>query len=416
MKILSIAVKDMHILFRDRGVLLELFLLPLIFIVFVSLAVGAIGQEEKKDERTGLKVADLDGGAVAQSFLTGVDKAGGVRVEPIDVAEGLAQIDQAKLGMLLVIPQGFSADVAAGRPAELRLISHPEANQTRVEAVRLVLEGVANDLSLEVQILSALERFGQMQADQPGAQQIWSAERAQAQAREQFQRSADRPLVQVSQRVPAQESSAEPGMNFADTTVPGFAVMFLFLTAAATARSIHEEKKLGSFRRLLAAPVSRGALLLGKMLPAFLTGLCQAAVIFAFGIWGLRLLGMPGATLGAHPWVTVLIVVLVALCSSALGVLIAALAHTEGQIGGLSNLLLYGVLPILGGSWIPLFILESVFGPVIPKAIPHYWANQALLDTMVRGLGLADVATALAVLAGFAVLFFAVGVWRFEFD
>ena len=33
---------------------------------------------------------------------------------------------------------------------------------------------------------------------------------------------------------------------------------------------------------------------------------------------------------------------------------------------------------------------------------------------MVRGLGLADAWPALAVLAGFALLFFAVGAWRFD--
>jgi len=414
MKILSIALKDMLVLLKDRGGLLELFLLPLVFIIIFSGAVGAIGRGEEKDERIPLKVADLDGGTAAQAFLEGVDQAGGVRIEAIDAAEGLAQIDQAKLNWMLIIPEDFTTKIAAGSPAQVRLVSHPEASQERLEAMRLVLEGVAGDMSLQVQILSALERFGQMQADQPGAQEIWTLERAQAQAQEQFARAATQPLVQVEQRVPTQERTTTTDVGLTDAAVPGFAVLFLFLTAQTAARSIYEEKKVGSFRRLLAAPVSRIGLLLGKMLPAFLTGLCQAAVIFAFGIWGLRLLGLPSASLGAHPWVTMLAVVLLALCASALGILIAALAHTESQIGGLSSLLLWG-MGILGGSFIPLFILEPLLGPIL-KVVPHYWANRTLLDTMVRGLGFADVAVGLAVLAGFAVLFFAVGVWRFDYD
>jgi len=35
---------------------------------------------------------------------------------------------------------------------------------------------------------------------------------------------------------------------------------------------------------------------------------------------------------------------------------------------------------------------------------------------MVRGLGWGDVALDMAVLLGFTVLFFAVGLWRFDFD
>jgi ABC-2 type transport system permease protein len=413
MKILSIAWKDLHVLLRDRGAILELFLLPLVFIVVYSGAMGAVGQGEK-DERIALKVADLDGGTAAQSLLAGIDRAGGVRVELTTEAEGLAQIDQAKLARMLVIPPGFSEAVAAGRPAEVRMVSHPNAGPEQSEAVRLVLEGVVGDLSLEAQILSALERMGEMQAGQPGAAEIWTVERAKAQARAQFARSESEPLVKVAQRVPAQEGTSKAQMGMTDAAVPGFTVLFLFLTAQAAARSVYEEKKAGSFRRLLAAPVSRMGMLLGKMLPAFVTGLCQAAVIFAFGIWGLRLLGLPSATLGAHPWVTVLTVAVVALCASALGILIAAVAHTENQIGGLSSVVLWG-LGTLGGCIIPLYVLEPLLGP-IPKVIPHYWANRALLDTMVRGLGLADVGVSLAVLAGFALLFFAVGVWRFDFE
>lgn len=116
------------------------------------------------------------------------------------------------------------------------------------------------------------------------------------------------------------------------------------------------------------------------MLPNFITGLIQTAIIFAFGIVGLQLLGLTPATLGNEPLATVLVVMLPALCSSAFGILIAALARTEGQIGGLSNLLLWG-MGLLGGSLIPLFILERILG-LVPMVVPHYWANRALVDLM----------------------------------
>ena len=49
-------------------------------------------------------------------------------------------------------------------------------------------------------------------------------------------------------------------------------------------------------------------------------------------------------------------------------------------------------------------------------ALPHYWANRALDDIMVRGMMLADVSLALIVLLGFSLVFFFVGLWRFDFD
>ena len=102
------------------------------------------------------------------------------------------------------------------------------------------------------------------------------------------------------------------------------------------------------------------------------------------------------------------------LCSSAFGLVIAAIARTENQIGGLSSLLLWA-MGLLGGSLVPVFLLDRFLGP-LPKIVPHYWANRALVNLMVRGLGFTDVLLEMAVLLGFTVLFFGIGLWRFDFD
>jgi ABC-2 type transport system permease protein len=297
----------------------------------------------------------------------------------------------------------------------LRLINHPDADTDETEVLRLVIEGVALDMSLQRQILASLQQMGDMQANAPQEYQAaFAAERLQAQARGQFERAQTQPLVALVQTFPAQRGEREEMPEAAQLAVPGFTIMFVFLTAQMTARSIYDEKKVGSFRRLLAAPMSKASLLAGKMLPNFLTGLIQTGVIFAFGTVGMRLLGLIPVTLGDTPLVVALVAVLVALCSSGLGVLIAAIARTENQIGALSAVALW-VMGVLGGSFIPLFFLENFLGP-LPKIVPHYWANRAFNDLMIRGLGLADVAVEMAVLLGFTGLFFIVGLWRFDYD
>ena len=70
MKSFSIALKDLQILIRDRGEMIQIFLLPLLFIVVFSGALGAIGQDEE-DNRLTLPIVDLDGGEAAQSLLAG---------------------------------------------------------------------------------------------------------------------------------------------------------------------------------------------------------------------------------------------------------------------------------------------------------------------------------------------------------
>jgi len=282
-----------------------------------------------------------------------------------------------------------------------------------------VVEGVAQGMALENQILLSLQQMGEMNANAPEAyRQAFSAENLQAQARAQFEAATSQPLVSVSQKIPAQQEEAErlaeEQPRLEDVTVPGFAVLFVFMTAQATALSIYNEKKVGSFRRLLAAPISKATLLAGKMLPNFITALLQIVAIFAFGVWGMQALGLNPVSLGNDIPALILTLLLLALCSTALGLVIAALARTEGQIGGLSTVLLWG-LGLLGGCFMPLFLLER-FLKQAPMVVPHYWAKRALESLLVRGVGLADVSLELAALSGFVLLFLAFGLWKFDFD
>jgi ABC-2 type transport system permease protein len=417
MKALSVAWKDLQILFKDRGTVIQLFLLPLLFIVITSGALTAMTADQAQgDTRIPLPVVDLDRGEAARALLQGLDAAGGVQVQLYDRVEATALLDENKLDQVLTIPAGFTDDLAQNRTATLRLVSHPNASAERSERLRLVVEGVARGMALEAQILASLRQMGEMLADAPPEyQEAFAVERTQAQARSQFDRASSQPLVAVRQRSPTAEGEEEaeaPSANL--LAVPGYAVLFVFLTAQATASSIYQEKKVGSFRRLLAAPISKASLLAGKMMPNFLIALVQTAVIFAFGAFGLRLLGLTPVSLGRDPLALALVVVLMALCSSALGLVIAAIARTENQIGGVSQLMLW-VMAIVGGSIVPAFILEMMLGP-LPRIVPHYWANRALDNVMIRGLTLSGVTTEVAALLGFTVLFFVIGLWRFEFE
>ncbi len=421
---LNIASKDLLILLKDRGTIFQLFVLPLIFIVVFSGALTAISAgEAEQDTRIPLALVDLDGSESAQRFVTDLDAAGGVRVEPYAQDEAEALLQERKLARVLTIPARFGADLDAGRPVTLHLVNHPDADPEKTEATRLVIEGVAQDLSLQRQILVSLEQMAEMQANAPEASQVFTAERMIAQAQAQFERSRTQPLIDVAQRAPQRgpqggpqiaEREADEFPDAVQLAVPAFTVLFVFLTAQTTAHSIYEEKRLGSFRRLLAAPMSKAALLAGKMLPNFVTALIQTAVIFAFGLVGLRLMGLQPLSLGNAPVGVILVAMAMALCSSGLGILIAALARTESQIGGLSTLILWGA-GILGGSFVPLFILEQFLG-TLPRIVPHYWANRAFENLLIRGLGLGSVGAELGALLAFTALFFVIGLWRFDFN
>jgi ABC-2 type transport system permease protein len=410
---LRVARKDLKIFLKERVTLLQLFVLPLVFIVGFA-GMGGAGDGPQEVAIT-LPVVNLDEGSEASStLLETVSQRGGIECELYDEARAQDWLDKGKINRMLTIPANYAADLEAGKPVTLRLVNAPDASQTRTEAVYTMLAGVAADLSLQTQLIASFRQMGDMQAAASPEQQAFTTDIIVEQAQSQMARAGTDPLLGIEESWPANLlEEDEDDINLLSVTVPGFAVLFIFLTAQTTAQSIYEEKKVGSFRRLLAAPVSKATILAGKMTPNFVTGLAQTVVLFATAVFVLPLLGFEPMALGNDPLALVLVCLLVLLCSTSLGVLIAAIARTEGQITGLSQVVLwvFGFAGILLVGMPLTGILDT-----ISQFIPHYWANAAFTDLFVRGQGLADIGPSLLALLGFTVVFFAVGLWRFEFS
>jgi ABC-2 type transport system permease protein len=411
---LSVARKDIKILLNDRGTLALLFVIPILFILAFSGITG--GGSDPQEEAITLPVVNLDAGSEASHvLLDALNQAGGIQCQLYDEAQAAALLDEGEINRVLTIPANYAVDVQAGRPVTLRLVSDPDADKTKTEAVYTVVAGVAADLSLETQLIASFQQMADMQAAaSPEQQAFTTGDLIVAQAQSQFARARTDPLLGVEEIWPERlVGEDEEDVNPLNTLVPGFAVLFIFLTAQTTAQSIFEEKTLGSFRRLLAAPISKATILVGKITPNFITGLVQTIVLFGAGVFLFPLLGFDSMSLGDDPLALVLVSLAVLLCSTSLGVLIAAIARTEGQIGGFSAVVLWA----LGFAGIVLADMPSTpLFDTISQLIPHYWANAAFQDLFVRGQGLADVMPSILPLLGFTVAFFAVGLWRFEFN
>jgi ABC-2 type transport system permease protein len=413
MNVLTITRKDLLQFVKDRGRLVMAFLLPLVFILAFGYAYSQLSSDSMR--LVTLPVVNLDGeGGLGTSLLERLTPERGVKVVQYGEAEAQSLLEKGDIGGVLTIPAGVSQAVGAGEPVVLRLVSHPAANETDVAAVVAVVEGVAADMALQTQLISAFTRMGQMMAAQPQGAEAFTSHIIVKQAQSQFERAKTEPLISVEKEVPeailARRAEAPNTMEIA---VPGMAVLFLFLSASATGMAIYSEKKLGTFRRLLTAPLHRAEMLTGKLLAAVVVVLLQAVVIFAVGAWVMPLLGMDQIAVDNLPALAVVSLV-VALCSTSLGVLLAAVCRTEGQISGMATAVLW-IAGAVAGAFIPQFLLGNLLS-TIGKLTPHYWAISAYSDVIVRGDGLAGIGTQLGILGLFTAVFFGVGVWRFRFD
>jgi ABC-2 type transport system permease protein len=154
--------------------------------------------------------------------------------------------------------------------------------------------------------------------------------------------------------------------------------------------------------------MNRVVMLAGKLVPYYIINLVQLVIMLGASslLFGMSL-GNSGAGL-------VVVSLAAAATATGLGVLVSALARTEAQVSGLTVLLLL-ILSAIGGCFVPRFIMPGWLR-TIGLVTPHAWALDAYQDLLVRGYGLLEVLPKVGGLAAFALVFFAIGVWRFRFE
>jgi len=420
MNIWNFIKKDWALYFRDRGALLWLFILPVIFVtIFAGLArmsMGGTTEEEAKDTRTPIAVVDLDGGELASQFIAQLDRVQGFKAQEYEADAAETALRHLKINRYVVIPEGFTAKLSQGERVSLTVVAHPNASSSTTQTLVDILSGVGDDLSLELQILDGIRQMGVMQADNPDAQYLFTSDRVLEQAKSQFDASRQQPLVSVIEITPMISEDKSMDLDLSASFVPGVCVLFVFLSASSVARSLFDERKSGTLRRLMSAPLSHATLLAGKMVPIFLLTLVQIIVIFAAGAFLFPLMGFGRLNIGADPLAWAITSIIIALCSTCLGVFISTLARTEGQVSGISNALLW-VAGFLGGAIFPAVFLQQIpLMNILMKIVPQSWAIMSYYDVLTRGKGLVDIWQNLVILAGFSLLFFVIGVRRFKFE
>ncbi len=351
--------KDVWLLLRDRGALISLFLLPIIFI----LAFGSM-------------------------FSFG-DNAGKPRNVPVWHAQGDARGET--IVATLRASEGFVPLVLASADAVRSSVASDDS------MAGLVIPD-SGPVELVIDLGQPIQVRGPIQGALSGAVMQSMAP------------------VNLAKLPPLVEAKTPPGIakplaniSAFQVTVPGNAVLFGFFIALTCAMAFVNERKTGTWRRLLAAPVPRWKALLAGLVPYYVVGVLQLAFVFAIGIvvFGMEVAGSPIALIA-------LALANVA-CAVSLGLLFAAIARTEKQLGGVGSVVLL-VMGMLGGCMFPRLLMPA-FMKTIGLGVPHGWALDGYYAVLVReGTTIADVAPSIGALLAFAAGFAAIGVALFRFE
>ena len=414
-EVLAIAWKDIQLLFKDKGSLAVLFLMPLILAPIMAAPTLTMREMQETTPEgepafsVGAFLVNEDSGAYGEQIASALDELPMLDISALESVkeadDGVAAGDQP---VAIVLPHDFSQRIMVNEPTTVLLIADP----TQTHLTNFVT-GIINQAVAEVGILAELQYGIRAVLAQSGV--LEEADPALREAAEaqvlgviwtQAQEMRQNPLITVRhENLAGDEGDDWDPFAF---YVPGSAVMFAFFIVPFVASALLREKEQGSFRRLLASPVRHSSIIGGTMLSYSIIVFLQVILLFTVGALAFS---MP---LGNAPVATALTTLITALAATSLGLLVGALAKTSKQADTIGVILGFALMA-LGGCILPLYRAEGFIG-ILSNLTPHAHALQAYRGIIVDNAALVQVLPHLGILAVFGAVFFAIAVWRFKFE
>ena len=396
-KIFAIAWKDALIRFAGPSELLFFIVLPLVFTFL--LAGGTPSGDE--DPRNGILVVDEANTAISQRIIAELESSTTVRPELVSREEAQRLFDDRRAEVVFMIPAGLDFASIQNGAAEVELLQQPNNINASI-AQRALLTAIRRVSSSISAAQSAVRQRESIQPFSSEAEKRSYFEASLATAQSLQQESPER--VTVIQGNTQDRIEYDPRAN----SSAGQLITWVFVPLFGISALFAYERQQGTLRRLLTTPASKATFLLGTITGQVAMALVQMLLLIGFGILVMKL------NWGREPVALFVILLASALAAAAFGTTLGTFIKSEGQANGLS--IMFGmVFALMGGCWYPL----ELFPPAIQNAVkilPTTWAMQGMLDLVLRGRGLQDILPEAAVLLGFAVIFFSVGVWRFRYE
>ena len=396
-KIFAIAWKDAIIRFASASEMLFFIVLPLVFTFL--LAGGTPSGEE--DPRIGLVVVDEAHTAISRQMVDELEHSTAVRPEVVTWEEAQNRFDERRADVVFLIPAGLDIESLQSGSAEVELLQQPN-NMNATVAERAVSTAIRRVSSAVSAAQNAVKQRESIQAFASDAEKRAYFETALETAQTIQQDAPERVTVIAGKT--EDQVDYDPRAN----TSAGQLITWVFIPLFGISALFAYERQQGTLRRLLTTPASKATFLLGTIVGQVLMALVQMLLLVGFGILVMKL------SWGREPLALFVILLTSALAAAAFGTTMGTFIKTESQASGLS--VMFGmVFALMGGCWYPLELFPSAIQNAV-KVLPTRWAMQGMLDLVLRGGGLQDILPEAAVLLGFAVIFFSVGVWRFRYE
>ena len=369
--LLALMKKELLALSRDIHGVGALFIMPMVFIIVMSMALKDVYTPATKS--LAYAVVNQDLGKTADKLIERwAVEAGAAQPLP---EQWETEVRAGRLKYVLVVESGFSKvmdNLASKGDAKARLLTEPGLDNSVFATNRMRLLAIAAQLRVEG-LLAKLPR------------------------------KLNTSALTGAAPVAAERMSVGPRPTAVQQNVPAWLVFGMFFVVASIAGLFVEERACGALARLRSLGVKPWQLIVSKIVPYLGVNGVQAMLMLAVGVWLMPEIGGEGLSLQGVHWGALLLMLLaISLAAVSLALAVASLVSTHAQASTLGPILNV-LMAALGGVMVPVFVMPPVMQKIATYS-PMNWGLEGLLNVLLRNGDVASVLPQAARLAGFSML------------
>ncbi|MBU1290814.1 ABC transporter permease [bacterium] len=405
-KVLVIAFNSLKVTFRDKGNLIWLIIMPIVWTTLI----GTMSTTGGGDEKIPVGFLNSDRGIYGEVFEEILRKEESIKIVAMaedDEDKMRNSVKDTKLSVGLIIPGDFSEKLKVREQVVIEILKSQGNSSYFLEeliektAHRISINALAANFTVEK--ISERRVVLEEEVLEDEKERIW--EEAFVKADAFFEPAPSIGIEYVVLSVEKRDENIPIGV---EASSPGFAVMFVMMGVCFAGVAMVQERHHKTLARLLTTPTEKFSIISGKMLGFFLVGFIQFMILILFGQLVLKV------NWGNLPLGVLLLVVSYVLSVTGLGTLLSVVVRTSAQAGAFA-VLISMVTSMLGGAWWPIEIVPR-FMQNIARFTPQYWAINGFNKIITRGFGITEILPNFYVLLAISTisLLLAIRFFRFE--
>jgi len=372
--------KDLLEFSRSKLRLVMLVLMPL----FMMVMVGFIFPSGSSISETPIALVNNDSGTLGSSFVT--------QLETINNQTGMmafhtaqdfndikTKLQNNEINGGIIIPENFSANIQAGEQG----------------MITIVIDQSNPQMSLTIQ--GALSKTIEVMGKQTAIYNLNST----------FHVSISTATSMVTPYVVESKGIVPGEPNYFQFVAPGIIAMVVMMALmTGLPHAISYEKDMGTLDGMLAAPINRLSIILGKVMAQTIRGMIQGFIILLLAVV------LFGVVIEGNILLVIFLILLTVFSFVGLGILITSFTENEETATMVMMTLMF-----------PMMFLSGVFFPLqqmpwymqgLAKFLPLTYATTALRKVMVLGADFSAVGTEVLILVAFGIVLLAVAVPMFR--